>query len=696
VSYLKGCTNLPDLTSAIISFWVKVGKVTPKPDPWNAEWQPMKIEAIMTGRDIAFTGGSYWNAFPQFVNPRVIVFPPGGNDYAPGDGKTLKDGIVPFMTFGDPGLKYDRITWKKKNLGNYFYIGPGIGTRSVISQVPESLAAEAGTPAPPTGGTGGTAPSTRESGPSTREGEPAPAPAPVPLPPSDSGPAAGTGEGDVVPPSMIGIRNGHLCIHLQTNEKPKMKGYAWAQNEGKKVTVLVPVGSMVLGENTLVHQATMAYVDVTTTGWPILGGITNPSYAGFAFFYEDVSLLECAAHPEAFVMDATDAKLNDGKWHHVLLSFNLAGTAKAKAIGDVPWDCRGGKDWNKQPYGQYSGRNGEMHLELGLYGEPYEECGDFGWGDFDGEISSTCKAWLYVDGKKLDGKNLNHHEAWSILKAKKGMKRPGPPPPGLFGPWPEENGKTGEALLEGLDKNAILPPSAFLAPFKEIRDNMTTSLTLWERWYRTALGGFTGPGAKIQGEGERRRLDHDLPEYEFTPTGLPTAGHPICIPSADSFKVPTFGDGGSGGAGGEGGAGGAGGGGGGEGALAMNQNIILAELQIWANPGETEIDDGVVELFIRENAKGEKVPQVMRKAAERFGKPQVKLHGTSNWKKGYNTGDLGVRIIGEGTPDQKREKIEEGQLKPEGQIDRYKPDPKLEAEPEGGGGAPPAGGGAPP
>ena len=215
------------------------------------------------------------------------------------------------------------------------------------------------------------------------------------------------------------------------------------------------------------------------------------------------------------------------------------------------------------------------------------------------------------------------------------------------------NGKTGKALLEGLDKQAILPPSAFLAPFKEIRTQMTTSLTLWERFYRTELGGFTGPACKIEDTGEKRRYDHDRPEYEFTPEALPTAGFPVCIPAGEKM-------------------------------VDYNQNIILAELQIWADQSLDVSDESNRRLFIKENDKGELVPASMRKAAEKLGKPHVKLHGTSNWKKGYNTGTLGVRIIGEGTPDERKEKIEEGQFTPTGQIDRYKPDPKLEAKKEEG------------
>lgn len=53
-------------------------------------------------------------------------------------------------------------------------------------------------------------------------------------------------------------------------------------------------------------------------------------------------------------------------------------------------------------------------------------------------------------------------------------------------------------------------------------------------------------------------------------------------------------------------------------------------------------------------------------------KPDVLLHGSSNWKTGYNTGATGVRIEADEIIE-----IPEGQFKPTGGIEKYKPDPKI-------------------
>ncbi len=90
----------------------------------------------------------------------------------------------------------------------------------------------------------------------------------------------------------------------------------------------------------------------------------------------------------------------------------------------------------------------------------------------------------------------------------------------------------------------------------------------------------------------------------------------------------------------------------------------LAELQGYTDvTADTSIED-IRRLFVTK--KGKPVP--MGKAAEYFGKePELKLHGSSNWKKAHNTGTLGE-------PDPNLRAINETAT---GKILTYKPNPNL-------------------
>ena len=221
MSYLEGCKNLPDMKKGIISFWVKTGKIEPKADPWNPDWIPKGITEYINNQRIAFTGSSYVEAFPQFVQPHIFVYPPGPyNDisFQPEPRVTFKDNFVPFITFGDPGQKYTRCEWKMRQIiDKYFYVGPGIGTKSLVSEFPEPA------------------------------GE----------------------EENIVPPSMIGVVSTYsgprLRVILQTKNKPQtLKGYAWAQSEVKPVVVLVPMG----GPGTsLAHMEVIQWRDTYKDGY---------------------------------------------------------------------------------------------------------------------------------------------------------------------------------------------------------------------------------------------------------------------------------------------------------------------------------------------------------------------------------------------------------------------------------------------
>jgi len=616
---------LPDMTSGIISFWVKC-QGGGKPDPWKPEWTPPKIETeLKPNQQLALSGGSYWEILTvsggQFGQPHLFPYPPGPyasqSVFQAEPPATFKNNFLPFITFGDPELPYKRVEWKLREIeSKLFHFGPPrVGFWSLHSQFPEM--------------------------------------------------AGGDGEKGIVPPSMIGLYTGAfkgegdavgeysercLRIILQTKNYAQVKGYAWAQSKAAQVPVLTPIGDPKFGlpldparflPN--VHAWVDFYIAETLTGEP------RPDYRGEAIWYEDVSMLEFGQHPEAFVMD-TGIDVGDGEWHHVLISFDLSGGAASSPsssgggsggsnLGSPPTDGSSGSTGavNAEalgpagraplpgPYGQYSGWG-----PADVTAPPREDVGKYGYAE-DGKIDSKCRAWVAIDGKNLTGKRLNHSWAWRHCER-----------------TTSKSGKTGKAVLATLDKNAILPPNAFWAPLREIRECMVTSLTRWERFYRTHLGGVTGPAAIISPSNEPRRLDYNRPNYEFTPGPLPVAGMPIGIPVSNTIKN-------------------------------MGEVVFMAELQIWANKSLDTSKMDNVRLFLTE--KGE--PEVSYKKVERvLGKPEIRLHGTENWKSGKNTGSTGARTVGSGGM-RKKEMIAAGQFEPDGTIKRHLPDPVLKGGGQG-------------
>jgi len=602
MSYLEmESAPLPDLTSAVISLWFRAGSGGPG-DSFPDSWQPEHLDSILGTNETAYGGASYWpTGIAQIVSPIVFTYPFGA-------GTTFKDGVAPLICFGDPAIPYDRVEWQKRSIGAPIWqFGKGNVPQTLVAQYPVVVSADIG----------------------------------------------------IVPPSYIGVRGGKLRIVLQTRNKARYTGCAWAQSNSETVTVMTPL----VGDVRL-HPALAPGVP---SGWRDFGADYG-QYRGYNFWYDDVSRLECAQHPEAFVMDV-DVFVGDNKWHHLLLSFDLGGgdpldptplqpggggdaTDTGGGDGGGGGDDTGGGGGDDAPlslggmvnasatgpagypphpgtYGQYSGSNGEYALnpisnDPRISGAPFEDCGVYGYAD-GGTITSACRAWVAVDGKNIKGKSLNHAGAWNELVQ-----------------------KGGQALLDTLDPNAILPPNAFLIPFAEIRSSMTTSKTAWEREYRTILGKFTGPACRISVTSEPRRLDYARPSYEFTPGPLPVGGQPIAIPAGKMFGEDKW-----------------------------NTHVYTAELQIWANK---TIDTSVksnIELFITDEGEAE---VNFRKVEAVLGKPEIRLHGSGNWKKGRNTGSTGYTT----DDNDKRSPNEAGQFDPVDKIIRHYPDPKIPvADPEG-------------
>lgn len=99
-------------------------------------------------------------------------------------------------------------------------------------------------------------------------------------------------------------------------------------------------------------------------------------------------------------------------------------------------------------------------------------------------------------------------------------------------------------------------------------------------------------------------------------------------------------------------------------------NVEMAELQMWTGRTLDTSDEKKRRLFVDKNGK----PVGPYKAEKVLDRPAVLLHGTSNWIHGKNTGTLGMQVDKAGA----QTLIKEGQFKPTGEIDPYRPDPKLE------------------
>lgn len=116
------------------------------------------------------------------------------------------------------------------------------------------------------------------------------------------------------------------------------------------------------------------------------------------------------------------------------------------------------------------------------------------------------------------------------------------------------------------------------------------------------------------------------------------------------------------------------------------ERIEMAELQIFCGVALDTTDPSSRRAFIDyvRDEKGEQVKDengknilqpINPRAAETFmrRRPDVLIHGTTNWKTGKNTGSLGV----ERTPDGGENIIPIGQFVPTGTIEKYLPDPSV-------------------
>lgn len=605
------------LSSGIISFWVKCD-AGGAGESIDSNWMPVDITKQLGSNQVSFPGASYYRQAPsQFTVPHIWCYPFPGPD---GDPTSFKDGLVPFLTFGDPNLPFERIEWKLKKLNTIWVFGKGGVPQELMSQYPEKV------------------------------GEPVKG---------------------LVPPSCVGAFNDMLRVILQTSSRGQYKGCAWAQASSQETHMMTPISCQDLLHNTHPCSEPEAWVDMSAK-IP-----TKPNQAtGFNFKYQDVSMLECAQHPEAFIMDVP-VSVGDGGWHHVLISFDLSGKAAAGGQdGYIEYDtvitgvnAETGEPITKEvprpreeesdavqnakceikaeatgpdgdpplpgPWGQYSGANGEYALapfgyiindpgypfnvsyaSKAAYGRPFEEVGKYGPAS-GGKITSTCRGWVAVDDETYDKGALNHRDAYNQCKS-----------------------------LSGFDSHAMAPPNAFLIPGAEIRGDMTTNMTLWERDYRTMLGAFNGPAVKMPDTDEMRRLDYVRPSYTFSSGSIAGSG-PFAIPGGPQRLW---------------------------GRHDRNYNVIMAELQIWSGKHIDLEDETRRRLFITDSGN----PAPISRADKHLGQPNVRLHWSTHWIHGINTGSSGDRKTGAGAgtdPKKVEEKDPRKKLVPSGDIERYTPDP---------------------
>jgi hypothetical protein len=640
LSYLyQSKSAVSSVNQCIISFWVRVQE---RADDDEFDFKPPPPISQMLGTNqVAFAGSSYQKApgpfgGGQFTQPHIWCYPfPGPESNDPHSyPASYKDGVVPFLTFGDPNIEFNRVEWKLRQLNTVWVYGNGGVPQALMSMYPEASKAL-----------------------------------------DDKGDATGKIKG-IVPPSYVGLnRKGELRVCLQTNSKATYTGCAWAQKSSKTSHIMTPISCQNVLVNPHPCSEPEGWVDMSTKQ-----SIQPNQFTGFNFEYEDVSSLECNQHPETFIMDS-GVMISDNNWHHILISIDLSGVAAvgghdsyhdldsngkpienppppSGAKGEIKAEALG-IDGNRPalpgPWGQYSGINGEYALapfgclpdnpgpdgytyeQLACYGAPFENMGKYSYADDPGSpggtITSTCRAWLAIDGVTYNKEALNHDVTYKQCRDRR---------------------KDG-SLLKEFDNQAIAPVNAFLIPGAEIRKDMRTNMTHWEREYRTILGKFNGPACKMPNLGEMRQLDYVRPKYEFSGASISLGGKPFAIPGGPQELW---------------------------GKHDRNYTVELADLHFYSGKFLDLTDSSRINLF-RDPDLGR--PQgIMMMDKHMNGKPVVRLHWASHWKQGLNTGSAGGRQTGSGSgTDPKiikpqKPRGEDGNFVPvpnADAIDRVSPDP---------------------
>jgi hypothetical protein len=190
-----------------------------------------------------------------------------------------------------------------------------------------------------------------------------------------------------------------------------------------------------------------------------------------------------------------------------------------------------------------------------------------------------------------------------------------------------------------------------LQPYRDADDALSPNTILTSNIYRES--GY------VPGSGSKLFYNHYVPNPagSYSPGPIPSAGAGFGLPASAKYVDGIF-------------------------------RCEMAEFQMWTGVIlDTEITSNR-RAFV--DADGKPVNPTKgseadpRAPAERLlgKKPEVMLHGSSNWKTGYNTGTTGIRIETavdeDGNETETVVKIPSGQFTPTAKIEKYKPEPALE------------------
>lgn len=554
-------------------------------------------------------------------------------------------GIRTLLTFGDPGISYNYSTWTSWHPSVIDFVD-----YTLLSLLSGSGIVFGITPPPykphPEGG--------KNKG----------------LFPVYSWKLSGTRNAGNVAQSFIGIDNaGSIIINLQTNTKANYKGWAFEQNN---VTEL---------------WASQTHLEImgppysyTQLGFPFPDGYwvsVDGYWDGYEFEYRDISQEVMGCAPESFAIVAKWTGLfdfvfgaptiQDGGWHHLLLSFDLSGSVEL-SVPSVTGGTEIVPTYSAGP------------LEV---------------------AAADPKAWLALDNSNYSGSNLQVscgvHDGWRLPKLRGtqttqildcgptgGYNRGGAPTDNWILPrnawlfcWGgnPKDGLIGNGGLPNIVDNTNENPGYRCSSNMDLDncfgvengdyDAMTWTGAIWPLYggcNAVAPGPWHGenhpkkpsrpePGALFEGQ-----------HYQGSGFTIPIHGHPIGIPCA-SGSGPTA-----------------------MGALgpAFNTGFEVAELQIWVGKSIDTSKEDNRRLFVdypkqvdkdgnvsRDTSKGLR-PVSPATAEKMLGKPDILIHGTHNWKHGRNTGTSGFIFQGG-----KKFVNPEGQFMPVAKIEKFKPDPIL-------------------
>lgn len=421
-----------------------------------------------------------------------------------------------------------------------------------------------------------------------------------------------------VPQSFIGInKDGHLIICLQTNTKATYTGHAYMM---ETVTNLLASATRLIidGPPHTYNQVGFPYPDGHWVEYP---GYWN----GYEFRYKDISQEIMGCQMESFIIGGTGPGIlgvlsgapviRDGSWHHVLFSFDISGSVSV----DQP-----------------------VVFDIGT-NPPTGHTG--------------CRAWLAVDDKNYTGDALQPGvpDTPGVLT---GGALPGMDT-GVLGNFGISTSYSRDSF-GNLGPNDILPRQAYIHPVTGnprdglIRHASASGIAEHDtKWFPAGVynplswagslwplygdGVAPGPWLPTMTPAAPSTPDpktFDTPHYQCSKFSIPVNGHPIGIPASAHH-------------------------------LAHNTGVEMAELQIWANQTLDTGDPNMRRLFIDKDGK----PTSTETAEKVLGTPDIRLHGTNNWKKGKNTGTSGI--------DPDGNTISRGQFEPVAKIEKFLPDPQL-------------------